>query len=679
MSTELGNYRTVESNEERVVSPAHKLEIPDEKIRELEEKISELENENSKLSNIIDRHMRIVSDTNVAVYIAQDGMIKAPNPKTLEMYGVSEEELTSKPFTEFIHPDDREIVSDRHERRLRGEDLPSTYTFRIINGQRQFRHVELNVVTSHWGGRPATCCFQTDVTERVEIEQRLIDSEDQYRSLVELSPNAILVQRDGIILFANPAAVSIFGAQSETDLIGTPISNLVLPEFHPQLQDRIRLLQTSTEELPSIEFKMVGFDGQPFDIEAAANNIVFGREPAIQAMFRDISERKRTEEAKGLAEVELRNAHANLERRVEERTSELAEEIAVRRQAEDALGISEIRHRYMLENSPFGIAIIIDGTGKRLYCNPKFNEMFAGDPENSLVGTDISDSYVDVEDLQRLQIIARAQGYDFDAEVQRKRLDGSPFWCLMSSRPIDYWGEKAHIVWHHDITDQVEAGKALGDSVERHRQFAADAAHELRTPLAVLRLNLDSVKSRDVQRSLREDVDTMTRTIEQLLAVARVDSLQIGVEENPDLNEICGRVAEHLAQIAIRTGHSIKVVGSDRPVFIRGNPLALEQAVRNLVENAIQYSGAGCEITIKIGDQGTIDVIDRGPGIPAARRDRIFERFVSADRKSTGAGLGLSIVGRTVEAHGGTIEVEDTPGGGATFKMSFPTQNEMND
>lgn len=653
----------------------HKIEAPDDKIRELEEKISDLKHENSELSRIVDRHSRIVSDTNVAVYIAQDGVIKAPNPRTLEMYGVSEEELTSKLFTEYIHPDDREIVSDRHERRLRGEDIPSTYTFRIINGQRQYRDVELNVVPSHWGGRPATCCFQTDITERVEIEQRLIDSENQYRSLVELSPNAILVQRDGIILFANPAAVSIFGAKTEADLIGMPISDLVHPEFHLQLQNRIRLLQTSTEELPSVEFKMVGFDGQPFDIEAAGNNIMFGRKPAVQAMFRDISERKRAEEAKRFAELELRDAHAELERRVEERTSELAAEIAVRRQAEDALGISEIRHRHMLENSPFGIAIIIDGSGKRLYCNPKFNEMFTGNPENSLVGTDISDSYVDVEDLQRLQITARAQGYDFDAEVQRKRLDGSHFWCLMSSRPIDYWGEKAHIVWHHDITNQVEAGKALNESVERHRQFAADAAHELRTPLAVLRLNLDNVKSRDVQRSLREDVDAMTRTIEQLLAVARVDSLQIGVEENPDLNEICGRVAEHLAQIAVKTKHSIRVDGSDRPVFVRGNPLALEQAVRNLVENAIQYSDTGGEITIKVGEEGTIDVIDQGPGIPAIRRDRIFERFVSADRKSTGAGLGLSIVGRTVEAHGGRIEVADTPGGGATFTMSFPTQN----
>jgi signal transduction histidine kinase len=111
---------------------------------------------------------------------------------------------------------------------------------------------------------------------------------------------------------------------------------------------------------------------------------------------------------------------------------------------------------------------------------------------------------------------------------------------------------------------------------------------------------------------------------------------------------------------------------ANRPVLVKGNAMALEQAVRNLIDNAIRFGDPGSTISIRIGDDGSVQVIDRGPGIPAPQRAQIFDRFVSADRRSTGAGLGLSIVRRTVEAHDGSIDVSDTPGGGATFTLRFP-------
>ena len=116
---------------------------------------------------------KLLWDTNVPIYVAQNGKICNPNPATLKMYGYSEYELTSKFFSEFIHRDDQMLVQERHCKRLRGEDLPSTYSFRIITATDEIRHVELNVVPSSWEGRPATFCVQTDVTERKYAEDAL--------------------------------------------------------------------------------------------------------------------------------------------------------------------------------------------------------------------------------------------------------------------------------------------------------------------------------------------------------------------------------------------------------------------------------------------------------------------------------------------------------------------------
>jgi signal transduction histidine kinase len=228
-----------------------------------------------------------------------------------------------------------------------------------------------------------------------------------------------------------------------------------------------------------------------------------------------------------------------------------------------------------------------------------------------------------------------------------------------------------------DVTELRRAENAIRESEERHRQFAADVAHELRTPLAVMRSNLDSLDEAEVAESLRADVDTMSRMVEQLLAAARLEFLEIGSAEQTDLREICMSVASHLAPLFINQERSIEVIGHE-PILIQGNAHALEQAVRNLVENALRFSPQGSTVTVEVGPDATIGVIDRGPGVPAENRVKIFRRFVRSDRKVGGTGLGLSIVQRTVDAHGGEIDVDDTPGGGATFIMRFPALDSGN-
>jgi len=207
---------------------------------------------------------------------------------------------------------------------------------------------------------------------------------------------------------------------------------------------------------------------------------------------------------------------------------------------------------------------------------------------------------------------------------------------------------------------------------QERQSFAADMAHELRTPLAVLRAHLDTMESSENSMQLRKDVDHITRIVEQVLAKSRVESIVVRPGEMVDLSQVCSSMVAFLAPLVIKEGRSIEVVGADRAVEINGNAFALEQAVRNLVENAIKYSSRGSTITVEVSGTPSIRVVDRGRGVPLAERELIFERFHRADRRGCGSGLGLSIVRRVAEAHGGKIAVEDAPGGGAVFVMCFP-------
>jgi len=127
----------------------------------------------------------LIENAGEAVFVAQDGMLKFANTSTETIIGHPKETLTSKPFTEFIHPDDRMMVLDRHFKRMQGEDLPYRYAFRILTKSGETRWVELNSVLIEWEGRPATLIFLSDINDRVQMEEALRKSEEKFRFLAE--------------------------------------------------------------------------------------------------------------------------------------------------------------------------------------------------------------------------------------------------------------------------------------------------------------------------------------------------------------------------------------------------------------------------------------------------------------------------------------------------------------
>lgn len=204
------------------------------------------------------------------------------------------------------------------------------------------------------------------------------------------------------------------------------------------------------------------------------------------------------------------------------------------------------------------------------------------------------------------------------------------------------------------------------------RQFTADAAHQLRTPLAILRTRIETLADGAARQALLADVEAMSRIVAQLLEIAELDSLVLDPGETADLRAVCAEVVGAIAPLAIAQHKEIALKGTDAPVVIHGNSEMLHRAIFNLAENAIKFTARNTSVDVEVHDDGSLCVRDHGPGVPEAERELIFQRFWRADRRrSDGAGLGLSIVRAVADDHAATVAVRNLPGGGAEFAMRF--------
>jgi signal transduction histidine kinase len=212
----------------------------------------------------------------------------------------------------------------------------------------------------------------------------------------------------------------------------------------------------------------------------------------------------------------------------------------------------------------------------------------------------------------------------------------------------------------------------LEEGLRIQRDFTADAAHELRTPLSILRTRLDILEDEQIGRALRKDVEGMAHIISQLLDIAELDAFVVDPLERADLRSVTAEVAEFLAPLALAQGKDIALLGATEPVWVKGNPEMLSRAIRNLAENAIDHTAPGTAVEFVVEQNGTVSVLDHGPGVAEDERKLVFQRFWRRDRRKPGStGLGLSIVQRIAELHSATIALEDRPPSGACFSIRF--------
>jgi signal transduction histidine kinase len=210
------------------------------------------------------------------------------------------------------------------------------------------------------------------------------------------------------------------------------------------------------------------------------------------------------------------------------------------------------------------------------------------------------------------------------------------------------------------------------------RRFVADASHELRSPLAALRANVElaanpRTASAASAETLLAETDRLERLVTDLLLLAKADERGQRVDRSDvDLDDLV-----QAERTRLRAQSGLTIGGQVQAVRVRGDRHQLAQAVRNLVDNAVRHAVARVDLDVRRdGAQAVIEVADDGSGIPAELRERVFHRFVRLDdsraRSAGGSGLGLAIVREVVTAHGGTVVIDDSPTGGALFRIRLP-------
>jgi two-component system sensor histidine kinase QseC len=224
----------------------------------------------------------------------------------------------------------------------------------------------------------------------------------------------------------------------------------------------------------------------------------------------------------------------------------------------------------------------------------------------------------------------------------------------------------------------------LRAGVERERRFVADAAHELRTPLAAMRINVEALRQRPhspedalLLDGLVHSGDRATRLVSQLLSLMRSDADPRLANYQPvRLDELVQERLAALGGIAHERGIELELDAPDA-VTVRGEPTGLVTLIDNLVENAIKHSPVRGVVRVVVDSRdgcARVTVDDQGPGIPLSLRERVFERFFRApDQSQPGSGLGLAIVRSVADAHGAVVALGDRePGSGLRVRVDFP-------
>jgi PAS domain S-box-containing protein len=482
-----------------------------------------------------------------------------------------------------------------------------------------------------------------DITEQRRSEEALRASEARYRALVESSPDGIGIHQDGRVVFVNPAGARLLGAQSPDELVGKPAMDLLHPDYREVVRERIRRSLAEGQPAPLLMEKFIRLDGSTIDVEVTAAPIMWEGRPAMQVVFRDITERKRMEEE---------------------------------------LKASEERYRDLFENANDGI-YILDRAGRIVSFNRKAEEItgYTVEEVRGQSYTLLVSSGPERKKARRA-FLKNMRGQPDKTELTIIRKDGREIVLELSTRPIWQGGQIVGIQGiARDITERKELERLKSD-------FISTVSHELRTPLTSIKGYVDLVLAGDVgpltpeQKEfltiVSQNTTRLTELINDLLDIERLESGRIEFEfAELDLAEVLENVARSLHVNAEQKGLEF-LTEIPSGLKVRGDRERLAQVFLNLLSNAIKYTPAG---TVELrahqeDDAVVVEVRDTGIGLSESDLQKLFQKFFRSDnpyvRKVGGTGLGLSIAKAIVERHGGTITVTSQLGQGSTFTVRLP-------
>jgi|GEM_PF-1324622 len=514
------------------------------------------------------------------------------------------------------------------------------------------------------------------VADKKRVEGALEESEDRYRKLVELLPDAVVVHRGGKIIFGNGAFARLLREETPERLVGKSILDLMHPDDHWVAWRNWEQFQENQQHTPLMEQRMMRADGQTFDVDFVATSLRLDDKPAVLVVIRDISERKRSA---------------------------------------DTVRKTEARFRTLFDSVLEGV-YRATAEGQILEANPSLVKMLGYESlaEMRNVG---GDPFADAEQRRALLDRVHREGEVTNQEVSLRRRDGGLLVVLNHSRAAKDEGGKVLYI-EGTVTDVTamkvteerlreytreleetrgrleEQAKQLertrDEALEASRlksEFLANVSHEIRTPMnaviGMTQLLLDSRLSeeqRENAETVRGQADFLLGLINDILDFSKIEAGRLSFEHIQfSLRNSVNTVMEMFADRSEAKGLDFAFLSEGLvPETVKGDPIRLQQVLTNLVGNAVKFTDQGqivitCRMVERMGDVARLrfDVEDTGIGIEGVNRQRLFEPFTQADGSTTrrygGTGLGLAISKQLAEAMGGEVGLESTVDVGSTF------------
>jgi PAS domain S-box-containing protein len=593
-------------------------------------------------------------------------------------YHLNSDEADPAWWLERIHPDDREAVESFFFEVVRGKELTwvDEYRFRCADGSYKDVYDRGYVLRDADGRAVRIIGAMLDITARKRAEEALQESEARTRAILETAVDAIItIDEWGTIESINPATERLFGYPA-AELVGRNVKVLMPPPYREEHNAYLHnYLSTGQKKIIGIGREVAGRrkDGTTFPMDLAVSEVRLGARRLFTGIARDITDRKR---------------------------------------AEEALRESEERFRGTFKNAAVGIAHLDPTTGHFLRLNEKYCTI-VGYPHDELMQKTVHD-ITHPDDMDKGDAGTHPV---FTLEKRFLRKDGSTVWVDLSvsfqpdadEKPAYCISILQDISQRKQLEDELRQAKEAAEAANRAKdEFLANVSHEIRTPmnaiLGMTDLALDTELTDDQRqylRTVRSAADNLLGMINDLLDFAKIGAgkLELALGDF----SLRAMVGDTLRALAVRA-HTRRLeliyqVQPDVPDALVGDAGRLRQILLNLVGNAIKFTDTGeVEVRVEAGSGGCqrpvealpeqqgVDTLrspeaflrftvrDTGIGIPRDRQDAIFQAFAQADSSTTrrygGTGLGLTIAARLVALMGGTITVDSAPGQGSTFAFT---------
>ncbi|MBI5481249.1 MAG: PAS domain S-box protein [Deltaproteobacteria bacterium] len=656
--------------------------------------------------------------------IHEQGRIVYANAAMGVMFRYTPAELVGMSVLDLAAPESRELVQ-----RNVASGYPDVYQAVGLRSDGTTFVGLLHGRSASFGGRPARFTTIRDVDELVWAQDALRRSEERLRRIIEGAPDAIVVHREGKFVYANPAGLALAGYDRVEEVVGLPVLEIIHPDDRPLVIERLQLQARTREPLPPVLERIVRRDGSVVLAEVAALSIEYDGQPASLVFARDVTSRLRAEAERDRLLVQERAAREAAERAAQ-RSALLAEASRHLAGSFDAAAMLAALARLVATRLGCVCMIdLVDGTGQLERVAAEH-----GDPAQAEQAAALRQGRLDpnaAEGPPRALRLGQTVVYDEIAAEALAPDRNSPadtddpgylalLRCLgvhrLAAAPLIARGrtlgvltcaccEVGRCFGVDDVTlieDLAHRAALAVDNARLHEEteravrlrdeFLSVASHELKTPLTSLTLAVQGLERvlGGAPRGVDPPVDLSLRALEiagrqanrlgqlvgALLDVTRIQAGRLGLTlETVDLGALVQEVTARMANDLQKSGCTLSL-SCTPDVTGRWDRSRLDQVVTNLLSNAIKF-GAGSPVEIRVtANAATARLVirDRGIGVPRDARERIFRRFeraVSMEHYG-GLGLGLYIVRRIVEAHGGTVDVESEAGAGAAFSVSLP-------